>query len=339
MSFENLVFEGGGVKGMAYAGAIEVLEQRGLLTGLKRVGGASAGAITAALLALGITSQQLHHVLTTTPFASFMDGKGWIFRDTYRLVQGYGLYEGNTCETWLREQLATLTKQLTGTAQSELTFGQLRELVRQYPGVCRELYVVTTNLTRQLPEVFCADSYPDVSIAQAVRMSMSIPFFFEAVHFGGNVYIDGGVSWNYPIDLFDGVIRQPVLGIEPRPVARDRTGPEAVNAKTLGFNLGTTAEIDSQRQDWQPLAAPISNLREFVKGFVNFMLHESNRLHADAASLQRTVFIDNAGVSTTDFELSPERIATLVDNGRKATSAWLDGLQGGTVPAAATASR
>jgi predicted acylesterase/phospholipase RssA len=94
MAFQNLVFEGGGVKGMAYAGALEV---------------------------------------------------------TRRFVKGYGLYEGNTCETWVREQIATLTRQLTGTARSELTFGQLRALATQYPGVCRELYVVTTNLTRQLP--------------------------------------------------------------------------------------------------------------------------------------------------------------------------------------------
>ena len=51
--FRNLVFEGGGVKGIAYAGAIGVLERKGILKDIRRAGGASAGAITAALLAAG----------------------------------------------------------------------------------------------------------------------------------------------------------------------------------------------------------------------------------------------------------------------------------------------
>ena len=50
--FRNLIFEGGGVKGIAYSGALAVLEQRGILRRIKRVGGASAGAINASLLAL-----------------------------------------------------------------------------------------------------------------------------------------------------------------------------------------------------------------------------------------------------------------------------------------------
>jgi NTE family protein len=161
-------------------------------------------------------------------------------------------------------------------------------------------------------------------------MSMSIPFFFEAVHFGGHVYVDGGVSWNYPIDLFDGVLHKPVLGVAPRPIARDRKGPDAINARTLGFNLGTTVEIESQRHGWQPPPVTISDLQGFMKGLSSFMMHESTRLHLDEASLQRTVFIDNAGVASTDFELTPARIDTLVANGRKATSA---------VPGTASASR
>jgi len=49
--FHNLVFEGGGIKGIAYAGALEVLEKENILSDIKRVAGTSAGAITATLLA------------------------------------------------------------------------------------------------------------------------------------------------------------------------------------------------------------------------------------------------------------------------------------------------
>jgi NTE family protein len=43
-----------------------------------------------------------------------------------------------------------------------------------------------------------------VPVAEAVRMSMSIPLFFAAVMFNGEVHVDGGAVWNYPIEIFDG---------------------------------------------------------------------------------------------------------------------------------------
>ena len=61
--FRNLVFEGGGVKGIAYSGALAVLEERGILPQIRRVGGASAGTINAALLALGYSLGEIRDIL------------------------------------------------------------------------------------------------------------------------------------------------------------------------------------------------------------------------------------------------------------------------------------
>src|SRR5699024_7257619 len=71
--FENLVFEGGGVKGIAYAGAIAVLEKNGVLADIRRVAGTSAGAIMACLLALGADAARAQAITDNTPFASFED--------------------------------------------------------------------------------------------------------------------------------------------------------------------------------------------------------------------------------------------------------------------------
>ncbi len=57
--FKNLVFEGGGVKGIAYVGALEVLEKEGILGSIERVAGTSAGAMVAVLVALGYTATEL----------------------------------------------------------------------------------------------------------------------------------------------------------------------------------------------------------------------------------------------------------------------------------------
>jgi predicted acylesterase/phospholipase RssA len=58
----DAVFEGGGVKGIALAGAIVVAESLGVQW--QRVAGTSAGAITACLLAAGYTGEELIPIMT-----------------------------------------------------------------------------------------------------------------------------------------------------------------------------------------------------------------------------------------------------------------------------------
>ncbi len=53
----DLVFEGGGAKGMVFVGALTEFEQQGLRP--RRVVGTSAGAITATLLAAGYTANEM----------------------------------------------------------------------------------------------------------------------------------------------------------------------------------------------------------------------------------------------------------------------------------------
>ncbi|HXK95582.1 MAG TPA: patatin-like phospholipase family protein, partial [bacterium] len=91
--FRNLVFEGGGVKGIAYAGALEFLDQKGdILPEIRRVAGTSAGAITAAILALGARSQEIKEIVGGTDFRKFMDDSFGLVRDTRRLLNSYGWY-------------------------------------------------------------------------------------------------------------------------------------------------------------------------------------------------------------------------------------------------------
>jgi len=48
--YRNLVFKGGGVRGIAYMGALEVLEELNVLKNIMRVAGTSSGAIAATLV-------------------------------------------------------------------------------------------------------------------------------------------------------------------------------------------------------------------------------------------------------------------------------------------------
>ena len=60
---ENLVFEGGGPKGLVYVGALEVLDSKGILASIKNIGGSSAGAITALAIGLGNSAAQAKKII------------------------------------------------------------------------------------------------------------------------------------------------------------------------------------------------------------------------------------------------------------------------------------
>ncbi|MFU8832875.1 MAG: patatin-like phospholipase family protein, partial [Wenzhouxiangella sp.] len=85
--FRNLIFEGGGVKGIATIGAMEILRQRGFLDHIVRVGGTSAGAINALIFALGYSIEEQREILESTNFRDFMDSSFGVIRDIRRLAR------------------------------------------------------------------------------------------------------------------------------------------------------------------------------------------------------------------------------------------------------------
>jgi len=119
--FRNLVFEGGGVKGIAYVGALQVLEERGILPGIQRVGGTSAGAITALLLGLGYALSEIEKILRELNFRNFLDDSWGLVRDVNRLVTEFGWYKGDFSRAWIGERIKTRT------GNSESTFLEIAD--------------------------------------------------------------------------------------------------------------------------------------------------------------------------------------------------------------------
>lgn len=188
---ENLVFKGGGVLGIAYAGAIETLEEKGILKNIKRVAGTSAGSIIATLIALKFNSKEIKSILNSTDFKDFVDGG-----DLTRIVSTYGIYKGDFLLQWLKD----LIKIKTGS--SDTTFGDL------FNKNFLDLRVLATDLTNVELKEFSNKLTPNVIIAEAVRASISIPLIFVAWKFTNNIpndhlYVDGGLLCNYPITAFN----------------------------------------------------------------------------------------------------------------------------------------
>lgn len=187
----DLALEGGGIRGLAYAGALEVFEREGIVW--KNVAGTSAGAIAAALVACGLRARDIVELLRRTDFRSFRDFS-W---NPFARWSHAGIYRGDAFERWL-----------------EGIVGDIPLCQTRVP-----LTVVTLDLRNQEVLTISRDTHPLLPVRRAVRMSMSIPHLFFRVDWDDRgtprQCVDGGVCLNYPIDIFDapGTPRWPTFGL------------------------------------------------------------------------------------------------------------------------------
>jgi NTE family protein len=279
--FTNLVFEGGGVKGIAYGGSLSALSDQGILPRIERVAGTSAGAITATLVALGYSASEIRALLGSIDFKSFEDGGSTGF---FRLLRRFGWYRGDN----YLELMRCLVAGKTGNPRA--TFADLHRLRM------RDLHVFATDLNTRAAKEFSYATTPDAEVAVAARTSGSFPVFFAAMFLAGDVFVDGGVLRNYPVDAFD--------------------TEEGLNYGTLGFVLENTGA--------PPKRYPVGDLRQYTDGLIEALLSvQTENLSVDPANLERTVVLDDLGISTLDFELTDAQKQSLVDKGEECTCSYL----------------
>lgn len=330
--FRNLIFEGGGVKGIAYVGALEELAKRGIADQIVRVGGTSAGAINAVLVGLNYSLDETRSLLWALNFNRFLDDSWGVVRDSERLVTTFGWYKGDFFRDWI----GSIIKAKTG--NSESTFADIEALRAQRR--FRSLFFMATNLSTHFSEVFSAEHTPRMCVADAVRLSMSIPLFFAAKRSPrGDVYVDGGVLDNYPVKLFDrekylssataGVKTDYYERVNDSVAGRDRplSSPYTYNKETLGFRLDTKAEISVFRDQAEPTQRSISDFFDYATALIETILDAQASSHLHSDDWQRTVYIDTLGVKTTQFDLGDDLKAQLVESGRAGVQAyfrWFD---------------
>lgn len=289
--FHNLVLQGGGVKGVAYIGAFQQLQTLGMLDRIQRVAGTSAGAITATLLALRYTPQEIQWLtFKAIDFQNFEDGGA---TGIIRLFRRFGWYKGD----YFLHLMRCLVESKTGNPRS--TFGDL-----QQKGF-RDLHVFATDVSTGQSIEFSAQTAPDVEVARAVRMSMSIPLFFAAVDFrldsNSDVFVDGGVLRNYPIDTFD------------------TTGAHAeINPRTLGLSLSSGP----------PPRVQIDSLPRYGTTLFETLLDtQVVDLQTNPSDLDRTVLINDLGIPTTDFQITDQQKCALIGQGYDCTCRYLNAWQ------------
>jgi NTE family protein len=328
----DLVLEGGGVKGIGLAGAILVLAEAGYR--FPRTAGTSAGAIAAVLVAAIEKSGQdmttLQEYLADVDYQQFMatgplrrvfERVGGRFADACELMFRPGLHSGDYLRTWLGAKLA----QCGVTTWSDLAIAMADDPGMSLPEGQRYRAVVhvsdiSRGMLARLPWDY--DDYYGLAAAEqevvgSVRASMSIPFFFEPVRTvarpsqtrmpdgsvvtwpGGTVtWVDGGMLMNFPINAFDRVD-----GAPPR-------------WPTIGIKL--SAEPGVQAAD-----VPASTTLQEGMRCLHTMTGEWDRYYVGQATANRTIFVANAGLNATQFDLTPAQRSTLFRNGAEAATRFL----------------
>jgi NTE family protein len=315
--FRNLVFEGGGVKGIAYVGALDVSREKKILKDIKRVGGTSAGAINAILVSLGYSMENTQDILMNLNFKNFMDDSWGKLRDTTRLIEKYGWYKGDFFRKWIGKRIAAKT------GNPDSTFKDFAD--QNF----KDLYIIGTNLSTGYSEVFSNEHTPDMKVADAARISMSITLFFAAVRSKiDDVYVDGGVFNNYPIKLFDRMkyidknnqdkhIRRPEYYQKENASKPANSSEYIYNKESLGFRLDTQQEIAIFRDGAEPKPEKIDDFFDYALALIKSIMNVQNNTHMHSDDWHRTVYINTLDVNTTDFDLNDEKKRALVTEGKK----------------------
>lgn len=182
---DTIVLSGGGSRGFSYTGVFKALEELNILKDINTFVGTSMGAIACFFLICGYTADEI------MDFCLIFDFNKLSGNFDKNLLFDLGLDDGNKfCklfETLLEDK----------NFKKDLTFKEL------YDSTKKKLIINGTCLNNNEVYFFDVDSYPDMTIVKAIRISISLPFLFTPVLHDDLLFIDGGVMNNYLIDLFN----------------------------------------------------------------------------------------------------------------------------------------
>lgn len=310
----NLVFEGAGIKGLAYSGVVYELEQQGVMDGVRQVAGTSAGAITAMLVALDYRAEEVLGIVSATKFQSFNDVGFFFFGGVNRMARSYGWYKGEKFLRWLEGHIAHKT------GNADITFAEMKA------AGFRDLYVVASCINQQRQVVLSHQTYPNMKIKDAVRISMSIPFYFEPIWIdqdgqrvkrpkdlnGFDLMVDGGILGNYPIFVFDTIL------------VNDCGQPQRwANPATLGVRMDSDAQIALDRSSGGLAPQDLGSFSQYAAASFIFIAESLNRPFCTPGDWARTISVSSLDIGPKIKRMSEDQKSRLFESGRAATAAFL----------------
>lgn len=304
----NLVFEGGGVLGISYLGVLDFLYRSGRISNLQRIAGTSAGAITACITSFGLPFEEIEKIAGSLEYKKvperteiselklipeevrvWMDNMFGDINCIYRLLHEYGWYSTNYFYEWIQKVIAAQFDPQK--KRPPYTFADFKNpYLHKENRSFYDLYIIGTDLSMKTARVFSFETTPALEVATAVRISMSIPLFFESVKLekedgkgnaATNIFCDGGLLNNYPLNLFD----TPRYNSDPY---------YGANMETLGVRF-------AQQLSYKEIDCLLTYIESLLHAasYVQQGIYDSNILNRE-----RSIVVDTGSISAVDFDIT-----------------------------------
>ena len=336
LACKNLVVGGGGTLLYAYYGAIDELFTNDDISKIKNCIGTSAGAIISMMIAVGATKEYIKQKIDEFDIKTASDHSFFASVNIYSIINHLGYNKGKVALHWIEKILNELTN------NKNLTFADV------YNRFGRNLVVTGCNISRNTFSYFNRLSHPDMKVAHAVRISMSVPFFFRPFKYNGDIYIDGGTTLNYPIafvltDMFKllNEYNEDMIGcgftdkmvdvdtaisniydldvntfddVSKKYILEHTIGMKTFNKRTLNY-IKPGKKYD-KHVDFK--------LLDYMGAVLNMLTDATLRDHIDENMWDRTIKIDNTDYNSVDFNITPEIINTMIKLGRFSAQQFLN---------------
>jgi NTE family protein len=305
----DIVFAGGGAKGVGHLGALWAFDKLGIR--FKRLAGTSAGAITASIVSAGFDCDQLLDELFNMNFLKLRDGF-WDQRlpriaKIVAISTSYGMYEGEKLQAWMEGLLAKQNANTFGRLPMD-GVGMLAPLDKKDgPRLSIMASDVSHSCELLMPRDLVLDRYGNLRpgsfpIAAAVRMSVSVPFFFTPYKLSSSLIVDGAFATNLPLETFD--VKE----------AKDVRWP------TIGIKLGSTTPGQNSTKDLYHFGLAVFDTMRYGQSRMTFVNYPTR--------MCRLMEVDTEDVRTLDFDITREKKENLFLNGVRSVLYTLRGDDG-----------
>ena len=186
---DTLILSGGGPSGVAYIGIFKALIENNILqsdfSGIQEIITTSVGIISSYLYMINIKQEVCQEVIMKFNILSVLNLDD-IKIDN--LLVDLGLFSTDK----IGKIIQSITKNCLQC--EDITLQEL------YDRIPIKLTVKVFNVTKTQTEYISYQTNPDLSIIILAQMTTAIPFFFKPVSYNDNLYVDGGLRGNFPIE-------------------------------------------------------------------------------------------------------------------------------------------
>jgi len=240
----DLVLSGSGTRFPIFIGGLEALQAEDIK--IMRLAGTSGGALVGSGIACGLKPEEIKQIILDLDFKSFKDFS------LFQLLFRYGLYKGDKIEK----------------AVEKITDG------KTFAEIDMDFRVIATDFCRRNTVIFSKETTPDVKLSTAVRASLSVPLIFGFKKYEDSFLVDGIVTSNYALDIFDDNQR-PTIGL--------KTGNQLCPRTCAVKNF---------------------NLLQYILMCIDTLITSIEREHVEDATWAKTIYLDASKFNSMDFNLT-----------------------------------